>query len=219
MAPLHPPIFAVRDVPAVADGWLVLADDSQHTGQLPTVVRIAGKQNRIEREGAVTASALEEKSPCRILFVCTGNTCRSPMAEALCRRLLADRLGCEPAQLPRHGFAVESAGLAALAGDEPSPEAIQAVRHYGADLSEHRSRPLTPDLLADADFVLAMTRTHLQFLVGWDVGVGPRRPRLLSSRGEDIDDPIGGTLEVYHACARQIVDHLQELLAELLEAQ
>src|SRR6516165_10637865 len=107
---------------------------------------------------------MAENFNCHILFVCTGNTCRSPLAQALCARLLADRLGCEPADLPARGFFVQSAGLAAMIGAEATPEAAAIAREHGADLSGHKSQPLTLDLLAQTDLLFAMTEAHLHIL-------------------------------------------------------
>src|SRR5262249_36861310 len=152
---------------------------------------------------------------CHILFVCTGNTCRSPLAQALCIRMLADRLGCEPADLPGHGFFVQSAGLAAMIGAEATAEAVAVARELGADLSGHKSQPLTLDLLAQTDFLFAMTQAHLHMLAALDL---PQRPILsLLSGGEDIADPIGCSPEVYRECARQIRKYLEARLADLLQ--
>jgi protein arginine phosphatase len=151
-----------------------------------------------------------------ILFVCTGNTCRSPLAEALCVRLLADRLGCEPADLPERGFFVQSAGLAAMMGAEATAEAVAVARELGADLSKHKSRPLTLDLLAQTDFLFAMTQAHLHLLKSLDLPEGPTLA-LLSGNGEDIADPIGSSSEVYRECALQIKKQLEARVTDILE--
>jgi protein-tyrosine phosphatase len=150
-----------------------------------------------------------------ILFVCTGNTCRSPLAQGLCARLLADRIGCEPADLPARGFFVQSAGLAAMIGAEATAEAVVVGRELGVDLSGHKSQPLTLELLAQADFLFAMTQAHLQMLTSLDLPDGPILA-LLSGQGEDIADPIGCSPEIYRECARQIRQHLEDRVTELL---
>ncbi len=155
---------------------------------------------------------------CQILFVCTGNTCRSPLAQALCARLLADRLGCEPADLPGRGFIVQSAGIAAMMGAEATAEAVAVARELGADLSGHKSQPLTLDMLAQTDFLFAMTQAHLQILASLDLPDGPILS-LLSGQGEDIADPIGASPEVYRECARQIRQHLEVRLPDLLNGR
>jgi protein-tyrosine phosphatase len=115
--------------------------------------------------------------------------------------------------LPARGFLVLSAGIAAMMGGEAAPEAVETARELGADLSGHRSQPLTRELLAQADHVIAMTHGHLRSLGGL-AGLGGM-PRLLARDGQDIPDPIGASPEVYRACARQILGHLQDLLPEL----
>ncbi len=194
----------------------LLLDDGPTFFRKPaTVVRVHGKDWKIDREGAVPLGDIEEAAPCHIVFVCTGNTCRSPLAQALCVKLLTERLGCTASELAQHGFRVQSAGLAAMMGGEATPEAVEIAREMGADLTGHRSRPLTMELLAQADHLFTMTRNHLLMLEGIR---GAPTPRLLSLQGEDVADPIGSNLDVYRACARQIHQYLEKLLPELQES-
>ena len=148
-----------------------------------------------------------------ILFVCTGNTCRSPLAEAICRKMLADRLGVGEGELEARGFVVRSAGVAALPGDAASPEAVAAAAELGFDLSAHRSRPVNPELLAGATDVVAMTAAHADLLAYRFPGHGP--PVLLSPDG-DLPDPFGCDLGVYRECARAIQAQLDRLVKEWL---
>jgi protein-tyrosine phosphatase len=194
---------------------LVIDDGPGRFTRPPTVVRLEEERWEVVREGVLSRAALERVLPCRILFICTGNTCRSPLAEALCKKLLAKRLGCPPEELPGRGFFVHSAGIAAMMGGGAAAEAVQTAQELGADLSGHRSQPLTADLLAQADHVLAMTRGHLRALTGRP-GPGGPVPRLLAADGGDIPDPIGGPPEVYQECAGRILRHLEVLLPELL---
>jgi protein-tyrosine phosphatase len=107
-----------------------------------------------------------------------------------------------------------SAGLAALTGGGAAPEAIETARELGADLSGHASRPLSPTLVAQADYLIVMTQDHLDALQEQFRGIGPR-PRLLSPSGEDLADPIGCEQSVYQECARRIVRDLEALLREI----
>ena len=153
--------------------------------------------------------------PRSVLFVCTGNTCRSPLAEGLARRLLAREIGCSPADLADRGWRVGSAGVAAMPGDAPSAPAILAAAECGFDLSRHRSRPVNPELLAGATFVVAVTRGHAVHLMTRFPGAGPR-PELLCGPDEDLPDPVGGDVAEYRDCARAIEFHLRRHLAEWL---
>jgi protein-tyrosine phosphatase len=136
------------------------------------------------------------------------------MAEALCKKLLADRLRCNLEELPARGFNVISAGLAAMTGGPAAPEAIEATRELGADLTNHLSRPLTRELAQQADYLIAMTASHLHALSNHHSRLGAP-PRLLNPDGDDIPDPIGCDQETYRACARQILAFVEQLLPEM----
>lgn len=139
------------------------------------------------------------------------------MAEALCKARLAERIGCTTAELPGRGFEIVSAGLCAYPGGPAAEEAVEAARVYGADLASHCSQPLTPELAARADHLVAMTAGHLAVLAEVFQGL-TARPRLLDSDGSDLADPVGCPSEVYEECARQIWRCLDALIDELRPA-
>ncbi len=182
----------------------------------PAVAAVEGKSLAIQREGAIPREDLEAAAACHILFVCTGNTCRSPLAEGLCRTLLSSKLGCAPSDLAKRGYVVASAGMAAGRGNPATVEAVAIGKNYGAELDGHGSQPLTLDLLSRADFVFTMTRSQQSMLSSLRVP-GAATPQLLDPAGADVDDPIGGSAEIYHDCAAQIFRYLNERLLEILE--
>ena len=145
----------------------------------------------------------------QIVFICAGNTCRSPMAEALFRQILGQ------AGLSER-FDVSSAGLAAFPGDGAAFCAGEVMREYGLDLSVHRSRPFTGELFAEADWIVAMTQAQKQGVLQLHQG-----PKQVVSLGEftdgDITDPFGGNTESYRRCAAKIENALKSFLTLLKE--
>lgn len=170
-----------------------------------------------------------------VLFVCHANLCRSPMAERLANRMLADRIGVRGSRL-----VVSSVGTHARAGEPMHPAAAQVLRERGAYADRFESRLLTPPILAKPDLVLTATReqraaclrmvpaaahrtfTLLQFAAlrvpalagagpgtGWTTG--PVRPD-----DHNLADPVGGPVEAFRACAEEIeraLDALIEVIA------
>jgi protein-tyrosine-phosphatase/tRNA A37 threonylcarbamoyladenosine synthetase subunit TsaC/SUA5/YrdC len=206
----------MREGQAETQADVIVADDPP-APQPATVVAVNGNAWEIVRPGAVSAEQIRERSACRIVFVCTGNTCRSPLAEALCKKQLADRLGCAVEELPARGYHVVSAGLAASAGGPAAGEAEQVARGYGGDLSAHRSQPLTAELAASADYLVGMTYSHVHALTDY-FGSAIVAPRLLDPAG-DIADPIGREQAVYDECGQQIWQQLESLVAEILPSE
>lgn len=193
----------------------LLIDDQPTFPQNPTVIEVQGADWSIRQQGPLSAEDVSRQLACLIVFVCTGNTCRSPMAEGLCKKRLAEKLACSVHELPQRGFLIVSAGLAAGPGFPAANEAIEVARALGADLTQHESRPLTFELASRADHLLVMTRGHERALAG-QLPPGAVQPRLLSPQGEDIVDPIGGSREVYEHCARQMDAYLEQFVEHLI---
>ena len=115
--------------------------------------------------GVVSEQTLRRLASLSIVFVCTGNTCRSPMAEAMCRSMLAARLKCSPNDLEDRGVVVSSAGISASMGGRAAPEAVAVMSELGIDLSHHASQQLNEQLIRHADVIWAMTRSHRQAIL------------------------------------------------------
>lgn len=210
---------AVATAEQLATAWgdrlAVVVDAGPIATQTVTALVVGPDGWRIEQAGGLSEAAVAAAAARWLVFVCTGNTCRSPMTEALCKSLLAARLGCAVDDLPSRGWCVFSAGVAAYPGDGPTPEAVDALRALGADLSAHRSQALSPALVAHADHLIAMTRSHLLAVLSRFPVIGGAM-RLLGGAEGDLDDPIGGGADVYAECARTILRHLDRLLTELV---
>ena len=191
---------------------LVVNAGTRSANAKPTVVRATDAGYTITEPGAFPAEEIARLAARIILFVCTGNTCRSPLAEGLAKKLLADRLKCSVDELPARGFWVLSAGVATYGGSPAAAESCTVAAEYGADLSTHASRPVNAQLLLAADDVIAMTQSHLYAIAARYPDTGPV-PRLLCGT-EDLDDPIGAGPDVYRACAETIFRHLERILPE-----
>jgi protein-tyrosine-phosphatase/tRNA A37 threonylcarbamoyladenosine synthetase subunit TsaC/SUA5/YrdC len=209
------PLGAV-ELPDVGAGKADVRLDAGPTRQKSpsTVVRIGGARAELLREGAIPRSMIEEADLFTILFVCTGNTCRSPMAEALMRKLLADRLNVREDELASKGYRVVSAGTGAPRGGAAAEEAEIAVKAYGADLSGHASQPVSMTLVEEADRVYVMTPRHKRDLEEW-IPEHAAKIQPLDPRGGAVEDPIGGDAAVYRASAKRIHDALKERLKEI----
>lgn len=175
----------------------------------PAAVAATLDEFTILRPGILNASDLERTALRRILFVCSGNTCRSPMAAALLKRALSSRLDIPAERLAAAGFVVESAGAHAMNGSTASSGAQNAMRAIGIDLAPHRSRLLDATLYARQDYVFTMTRSLLTAL-SRALPPGPRLAHIDAAQ-RDVIDPFGGDDAEYEVCAAEITDRIEEI--------
>jgi tRNA threonylcarbamoyl adenosine modification protein (Sua5/YciO/YrdC/YwlC family) len=180
-------------------------------GRSSTVVRADDDGVLVLRAGVVPDAEIREATARSLLFVCTGNRCRSPMAAAFAADLLARRGGVKAHELLAAGYRVGSAGTGCLRGAPPTAEAQAAALRYGCDLAAHRSRPLTPTLIEDADEIYVMTAEHRASILAFAADAADR-VRLLDRSGKDIPDPYGQGQTQYERGAARIHRALEERL-------
>jgi tRNA threonylcarbamoyl adenosine modification protein (Sua5/YciO/YrdC/YwlC family) len=200
-----------EDVLAGLDGQIDLLIDSgpSRHGRDSSIVRFREDGWELIREGVYDRRMLERMMMWRICFVCTGNTCRSPMAAGLARTILAERVGCDADELEACGLTVTSAGLFASGGSPATPDAIEATARRGADIRDHTSKIVTVDLINQSDLLFCMTAVHRDELLG--LGADPGKVYLLDEAGE-VPDPIGGDQAVYDRTAARIEQAIRKRL-------
>ncbi|MCE5277459.1 MAG: L-threonylcarbamoyladenylate synthase [Planctomycetaceae bacterium] len=202
-----------QDALETLDGRIDLLIDSGPTryAKDSTIVQFSSAGGwKMLREGVVDEATLAELTSRTILFICTGNTCRSPIAEGLARMMLAAKLGCRCEELPRRGYRVLSAGIVAPDGARATPEAIDAAAELGADISAHRSTSLTGELASSADILLCMSPMHVDE-VRRIAPSAVSRTELLDE-DQPVSDPLGGGSGTYRQAARQIARALAQRL-------
>lgn len=177
-----------------------------------SIVRFRGNEWELVRKGVLDERMVGKCMKRKIAFVCTGNTCRSPLAAGLAKKFLAERMGCGGGKLRENGVEVISAGLFAGPESKATPEAIHAAAAKGADISRHRSKKITSELIKSCDLIFCMTEFHLKETKRL-AGNSPTLIYLLDEQ-HDVPDPIGGNLDVYEKTAEHIEQALLERIAK-----
>lgn len=190
-----PELAAALEAAGVA---LAVDDGPTRLGSVSTPIRLTRAGGyRVLGDGSVDRRTIDQAMKRVILFVCSGNTCRSPMAEAIARDLFDKN---PPSNMP---LVAMSAGTSAADGDAATPEGDLALRHLGVRPLPHRSRHLTREMIQQAEVVYAMTNAHRAAILRLDPDAAGK-VELLSPAGKDIPDPIGSGPEVYISTAEAI---------------
>lgn len=209
--PLIEPDAIARDFPQ-AD--LLFDAGPPRLGMPSTVVRFVGDATEVLREGLLDRNEVLTMVAAKVLFVCTGNTCRSPMAAALAHKMMAAELGVAEDQLLARGLLFLSAGSGTLPGMPASAGAVAAMKERSIDLNQHRSQSLVQNLIQDADRIYCLSRSHRHAVESLAPGA-QAKVELLRPDGKDIPDPFGAELEVYRQIAVEIAGALAARRDEL----
>ncbi len=147
----------------------------------------------------------------KILVVCTGNACRSPMAEGFLKKYLD----------PEDGFEVYSAGISAVDGQAPTDLAITVMKECGIDISAYSSTAFEYEMAELSDIILVMTQAHKSFIVNTVPGVKPKTFLYKEFAGivdqdKDIADPIGRPIETYRSVRDTLKNLTQDIIVKLM---
>ncbi|MEX0774633.1 MAG: Sua5/YciO/YrdC/YwlC family protein [Phycisphaeraceae bacterium] len=213
-----PPQDAEAAAAAMGDAAELVIDGGRcRYAKASTVVHVMRARGiphiRILRQGVYDERFIRKLLRWTMLVVCSGNTCRSPMAEVMAQDMMAQERGLKADELESAGVRIVSAGTMAMPGLPATAEARQALASMDLDLMQHRSRPLSHELLHEADVIYCMTEAHRQTVLDM-APAAAAKTLILDPQGQDIEDPIGSDVEAYRRCAGQIRRLLELRLKE-----
>jgi tRNA threonylcarbamoyl adenosine modification protein (Sua5/YciO/YrdC/YwlC family) len=215
----HPaPVDAAEAARAVGDDVDLIIDGGRcRFAGSSTIVRLragAGPLDlQVVREGVYDERYVRKLARWTLLVVCSGNTCRSPMAAAMSARLLVDQEAPAVGDLDAIGVRVLSAGIAAMPEAPATAEAIGAMARLGIDLAGHRAQQVIPQLIQESDLIICMTDAHRQAVLELEPSADART-HLLDPSG-DIEDPFGSGPTGYQRCVELIRRRLDQRLRQL----
>lgn len=182
--------------------------------QSSAVVKIGKMGIEILRPGIYSQAQLNDMSTVNFLFVCTGNTCRSPMAEGIFRKYLVEKLQCKVDQLEQAGYKISSGGIMDTSGFPASPGALEACAVKGVDLRFHRNKGLTKKIIEDSDLIFVMEQIHRDRIISISHEAADKC--FLLAGDNEIADPIGHYQEFFNHCADVIEAAVKERISEFI---
>jgi len=216
LAPESEPPLVDPDAVAAACGdevALMVDDGASPIGATSTVVHAHGGELEVAREGILSRDEVLATAADVVLFVCTGNTCRSPLAERFARRLTAAAMGVDEDRVLARGLRFASAGTATMAGMAASEGSLEAGEEAGLDLADHLSQPVSPQLCEQAVQIYCLSESHRRALLAAAPDAADK-VTLLRPDGADIADPYGGALDVYREARDEIAAAVQARMSD-----
>lgn len=205
-----PPISADDVISAMSGALDIIIDGGiSEVGKESTVLDVTKYPFKILRQGAIPAEEL--LAGFRVLFVCTGNSCRSVMAKAMLEKFIRQSSGLSDR------IKVDSAGTGAFLGIPAAENTIQVLKEEGVDVSDHKGKGITDELLKKTDMIFVMERRHRDIILN-KMPAAETKVKLLKE-GSDIPDPIGRSLDEYRSVLKVIKNQVENIFLELFEKE